>query len=105
MINYNEYMINKYKNMPKIIKDIVEKYEEESCICMCYREEFLSKIHVKYNVDINLIKELIESDTIAIEENKKADIRTKELEQEKETREKIDLYKRAILELKQDDKI
>ncbi|BAO04733.1 ran family small GTPase [Clostridium botulinum B str. Osaka05] len=104
-IDFNNYMTEKYKIYPKKIKYPIDKYEEETCICMCYSSEFLNKIRKKYNVDNKLIKEVLESEYIALEEQDNMAKRIKKINEEKEDREKIDLYKRAILELKEDGKI
>ncbi|NCI19727.1 hypothetical protein EJM73_08825 [Clostridium botulinum] len=104
-IDFNNYMTEKYKIYPKKIKYPIDKYEEETCICMCYSSEFLNKIRKKYNVDNKLIKEVLESEYIALEEKDNMSKRIKKINEEKETREKIDLYKRAILELKEKGKI
>lgn len=105
MISYNNYMINKYKMYPKKVQELITEYEKETGICMCYQEDFLNKIHIKYNINNDLIQQLMMSDKTALEEYHKMQERNQKIKEEKETREKIDLYKRAILELKKDGKI
>ncbi|HCL4447183.1 TPA: hypothetical protein N2D16_002788 [Clostridium botulinum] len=104
-IDFNNYMTEKYKIYPQKIKYPIDKYEEETCICMCYSSEFLNKIRKKYNVDNKLIKKVLESEYIALEEKDNMQKRIKKIKEEKGIREEIDLYKRAILELKEEGKI
>lgn len=116
---YKEYKKMKYeKNLLMFIElnnKRIEEYQsdlpleeilrEDSSICRNYSKSFLKEINEKYNVDIDLINRAILS-----EENTIASYDKKEMEEElaikeKEEEEKIRLYKKAILELKREDKL
>ncbi|MBN3376235.1 hypothetical protein CF087_20580 [Clostridium botulinum] len=108
-IKYNNYRIKQFKSYPDFKKDLLIWYKDCDCICKCYNPEFLNKICKKYNVSSELTKQVLESEYIVLEEKNNMQERIKKTKKEKETRKKIDLYKRAIfeaiLELKEEGKI
>ena len=104
-INFNNYQISKYRFYPNKPKNTIQKYEDEWGICACYTTEALNKLHSKYNINQELINEMIKTEKECLIEYHKAKDRIKKEKQLSEEREKIRLYKKAILELKNENRI
>lgn len=120
-------MFKKYKNWRKIKYEIrlkefvefnlkrIEEFESDLdintilkdnySICQNYRKEYLYEIQHKYEVDENLINQVLTTENQAIKKYFKKCEEEKLLEKDKQRRKEIDLYKEAILELKKENRI
>lgn len=101
-ILFNEWKIEQYIKYPKEVPPPIESFKESVGICRCCGER---EYYEKYSVDKELWERYYNSEITALKEfdNCKRRIEQEKLEQEK--REKIDLYKKAVLELKNEGKI
>lgn len=107
-IDFNNYQTNSYKIYPNEPKNIIQKYRRSKngwAICQCYGIKTLNKIYDRYNVSQELIDEVIETEKECLLEYHNMKDRIKKEKQLSEEREKIRLYKKAILELKNEGKI
>ena len=116
---YKKWRKNRYEaNLREFIKFNVKKIKEyesdvdiatitknDPAICQNYDRNYLKKLQQKYGIDKILINEVNDTEDKALKKyykKRESEISLRKSEQE---RKEIDLYKKAILELKQENKI
>lgn len=97
-IEYNKKRINSFMNIDDDRAEILVTSTIE--ICYVYDREYLDKVIKKYNVDKKLVNESIRTSIVAKDEFNMAKKRYYKYSKKVDERVKVDLYKKAILELK-----
>lgn len=101
-IKYNLIQIREYKlSLPSEPDDDL-RFENYPAIAKSYDSKVLEQFKIKYNVDSELIHESIKIYDLTIEEYNNFTARKDVYVAEVKEREKINCYKKAILELKQE---
>lgn len=111
---YRKYKKNKYeKEIKEFIKynnKVIQKYKNNKsirnyCVGKSFSITFYGELEKKYKIKRELLDEMFVSYRIAIREYTKMEERIENKKLEKENKEKVRLYKKAILELKKEGMI
>lgn len=116
---YKKWRKNRYEaNLREFIKFNVKKIKEyesdvdiatitknDPAICQNYDRNYLKKLQQKYGIDKILINEVNDTEDKALKKYYKKRESEISLRKSGQERKEIDLYKKTILELKQENKI
>lgn len=104
-ILFNEWKIECYEKYPKKIEPPTKEFLNDiTCIAMGY-DKGLWPSFSKYNVSKELFDKQIQTCDMALNAENKLKRKIENEKLEREQREQINLYKKAILELRKEDKV
>lgn len=104
-ILFNKWKMECYKKYPTKIEPPIKEFSDYiACLAMGY-DESLWEYFRKYNVKRELFDRQKQSCDMALNAERKLRKRIEEDKFKKEEREKINLYKKAILELREEKRI
>lgn len=104
IILFNKWEIQCYKEYPKDIYPPLKKFINSSGMARsCMQDQW--KYFKRYNIDKKLFDKQLQYHDIAMEEYYKLEKKLKQKKLEEEERKQINLYKKAILELRKERKI
>ncbi|MFC0903939.1 hypothetical protein ACFHWD_04435 [Clostridium sp. MT-14] len=104
IILFNKWKIQCYKEYPEKIKPPIKEFSDSTGMARFYPKDTWEYFK-KYNVNKNLFDKQLQYYDIAMDEYDKLEKRLKQKKLNEEERERINLYKKAILELKKEGKI
>lgn len=103
LLSHIDYNISRVKIFNKI--DLVTYDSLDSSIYMCYNDDYLEKLRVKYGVNEELIKQVQKTSDEARDIHNLMTSRVQLAKANKKENDNIDLFKKAILELKAEGKL
>ena len=104
IILFNKWKIQCYKKYPKHINPPLKKFINSSGMArLCMQDQW--EYFKRYNIDKKLFDKQLQYHDIAMEEYYKLEKRLKQKKLDEEERKQINLYKKAILELRKEEQI
>ena len=104
IILFNKWKIQCYKEYPKDINPPLKKFINSSGIARLFMQDQLEYFK-RYHIDKKLFDKQSQYHDVAMDEYYKLEKRLKQKKLDEEERKQINLYKKAILELRKEEKI
>lgn len=104
VILFNKWKIQCYKEYPKKIEPPIKEFADSTGMARLYCKDTWGYFK-KYDISKNLFEKQLYYYDIAMDEYHKLEERLKQEKLNEEEKEQIDLYKKAILELREEGKL